>query len=174
MEHDEYNVQLCDERGITTGYKVRRDVDKKHDTLHVVDIFVIGSGKLLLAKIPTSPMYTGLWGVSACTLLRQHESVEEAALRCLESELEIISTDALLESLGAKFFQYSDGVRRFRTTFYAETLRKVFVADPKNASELRWFSRDDIDDMIDDAVAECSPPFLALWKEYHEKIPMRS
>ena len=173
MEHDEYNVQLCNEHGITTGYKVRRDVDKKRDTIHVVDIFVIGGGKLLLAKIPTSPIYTGLWGVSAVTLLRQHESVEEGALRCLESELEIIPTDVMLDPLGAKFFQYPDGVRRFRTTFYAETLRKVFVTDPKNASELRWFSRDDIDDMVDNAAIECSPPFLALWREYREKIPMR-
>ena len=163
MKHQDYRITILDQDSNPIGSKLRKDIDSVRDIVHVADVFVVQGKKLLLSRIPSLGLYPGRWSVSAMTMVREGEQVLTAAKRCLEKELGIVRGE--VEILGEKFFRYSGGVQRHRTSFLC-VCDEAISPNPDDVVEICFLSRHEIEKLLLSRRLDFSPTFFSLWDEY--------
>ncbi|MEK7665453.1 MAG: NUDIX domain-containing protein [Patescibacteria group bacterium] len=171
--HEEFYVELLNERGEVVGTKKRKDVDKRMDFLHGVYVLVFSKDKkLVLCRIPQAAkqkkLYAGRLGATAATIVRHREPLEVAARRVLATELFIDYAD--LAMLGEKMECYEDEVRRLVAVFYC-THKEPVMQNPQEQDELVELTRKEVEHLIKSDPAKFSLPFLSLWEAYQDRLP---
>ncbi|HUC90130.1 MAG TPA: NUDIX domain-containing protein [Patescibacteria group bacterium] len=123
-------------------------------------------GRLLLqkrsAKMKDSP---NKWDFSVAGHVDEGEDYQQAALR--EAREEIGLELAGLKPL-AKFYtdkvKDGDRVRRFNTVFIATTNQELHP-DSNEVAEVRWFSRSELDGMVERSPQDFTTTFVAKYSE---------
>lgn len=173
MEHGTHSVDLVDENGLVVGTKLRRDIDKRHDTYHTVYTLMISPlGRVVLARIPTREdlpnMYDGRYGASVATIRRTEESPMTAAQRSVARELYI--DDAQVVPVGGGFFR-TDGIGTYVSVYY-------LIADPPRTysstdiAELEEFNPRDLSEKMKESSDTFAPNLIRLWERYHTRLPL--
>lgn len=135
MQDADALIEIVDEKGKSLGHKQRKDVDKRRDILKAVYILVENdSGRVLLTRSSSDPLYPNKWGCSAAGLIRHEETAKQAAERTLRRELNI---SANLEEMGSGFYNFS-GVKRWMWMYRVKA--KVMRQNLRDSDELSWFS----------------------------------
>lgn len=170
MQHGEYVVHVYDADGNPVGSKPRKDVDRKKDIVHCIDVFVFDAeGSMVLGRIPENNEWVPrAWAPPAATMLRVGESAEAAAARTLQKELGITGEE--LHNLGEHFFVYDDGVKRWKTTFWIRT-NEPLHPNPEDVSELKSFTRAEIESAMPSDPA-FHPILDSLWGIYGGNLPL--
>jgi hypothetical protein len=174
MQHDTYPVDLLDSKGGVVGQKLRKDIDKLHDTYHGVYIFLVTpEGELILSEIPNRRdlpnLYPGKRGVTIATIRRHGEDAEKAARRALNRELFIEKAD--VHFIGEAFARPDNKHSVFLSAYYVvshlpEKLSTVDVGllEVKSAKE--------VINELTQSPSSFAPTFRFLWNKWHSKLPV--
>lgn len=173
MEHGTHSVDLVDENGLVVGAKLRREIDKEHDTYHTIYTLVISPvGRVVLARIPVRDdlpnLYAGRFGASVATIRRTEESPMAAAQRSVARELYIDNAEVV--PVGGGFFK-TDGRGTYVSVYY-------LIADPPRTysstdiAELEEFSPRDLGEKMEENPNAFAPNFVRLWERYHTRLPL--
>ena len=162
----EDRVILLDEHAELAGSKLRQEINKKTDILYCVDILIFTDDRVLLVKTPDGSLYKDTWSSSCATMLRERETTEQAAWRCLKKELDIQTGE--LTELGERFFTYPDGVKRKKRTFTFITTQTP-KPNPEDVSELKSWTRPEIEEALPRNIF--APTFVKMWEVYQTQLP---
>ncbi|PIN74456.1 hypothetical protein COV18_07430 [Candidatus Woesearchaeota archaeon CG10_big_fil_rev_8_21_14_0_10_37_12] len=152
MQQKEALINILDKTGKIVGQKKRSEVDKKKDILQSVNIILLNKENQLFLVKAVDQLYNNFWGSSAAGLVRHGESVEQAAKRTLERELNV---QVSLVNLGEQFVEF-DGIKRFMSLFYCKTNHEP-ILNNDDASDGNWFSFEDTKKLIE--TKHCIPTF---------------
>lgn len=173
MEHGTHSVDLVDENGLVVGTKLRREIDKKHDTYHTIYTLVVSPvGRIVLARIPTREdlpnMYDGRYGASVATIRRTEESPMAAAQRSVARELYIDNAEVV--PVGGGFFR-TDGRGTYVSVYYliADTPRTYSSTD---ITELTEFNPRELSEEMKEHPEKFAPNLVRLWERYHKRLPV--
>lgn len=167
MNHSDHNIAIYDDQGEQLGQKRRRDISKVVDVVHCAVVIVKrSSGGVVLAQIPETTLYGGLWAATAATMVRVGESAEEAACRCLKKELGIDGIDPVF--LGKRFYIFPDGIRRWKSVFIVQ-MDISLVPNGEDASALKEVSPIELGTMLREDPPVLAPTFIKVWEDWLSK-----
>lgn len=163
MQHNDYHVVLLDKEGNVTGSKLRKEINKKSDILHCVDVFLLRSdGRIVLSQVPEGDLYAGKWVSSCATMLRSQEREDDAAARALKKELGLEDAPAL-RRIGSEFIRLEGDVLRMKTT-YAATYDGELNPNADDVVAIQELSKDEVSGLCGSDMA--APSLKALWERY--------
>ncbi len=169
MNHQDALVIILNDSGKIIGSKPRKDIDKIKDIVWCCDVLVMNAEhQLFLSNIPAGHLYSGTWGSTAATMLRENELPGDAAFRALEKELGI--EDVSITNIGEKFFIYDDGVKRKKTIYLCET-EDTPTPNPNDIADIRAWTRTDLESAILSNPTMFSTTFLQIWKLVNSELP---
>lgn len=157
----------CDDDGRFTGQYVRRDVAHSgdgHRHLAIAVLVANREGQLLLQR-RKHEVFDDVWDISGATHPLwlgdgAHESLEDAAHRCLRDEYDV--RDAELQEIGAfsYFARDPDGVRceREHCTLFVGQIGGEVTLNPEVGYAYAWVERADL---LDDVAA--APDRFSPW-----------
>ncbi len=169
MEHGEYDVELLDDCGNVVGKKKRKDIDKKVDCIHLVQMLLMTQdGRLLLSHIPSDApikkIFGGLIGTTAATMIRVNETPEQAARRALQNELFL--PDLMPTFLGRHVETFPPYAPTL-TEYYRVTVDQVPTHwDRTQIVELIAMLPDDLTDRMMESPESFAPSLVAFWQRF--------
>ncbi|OHB25460.1 MAG: hypothetical protein A2542_00530 [Parcubacteria group bacterium RIFOXYD2_FULL_52_8] len=171
--HKAFAVEIVNEQGVCVGTKPYGEVDRLHDILKNVFIFLLTPDReLILATITehrlSKKIYKGKFGTPTVSLLRHGEDCEKAAKRALVNDLAIYP--ATLVHLGDNMETMNDGTRRLMCVYYAIHDTNVKV-NGHILKDIRPVRREELTRLLQTSSEQFSPQFLVAYDRYKSILP---
>ena len=161
MQKDEQLIPLFDEQGNIIDKKFRSQVDKNNSIIKCVNILVLNKENKIFITEPKDLAFNKKYASSACGLVRDNETLEEAAKRTTKRELNL---DSDLIFIKEQFYNFN-GAKKFMATFYIKTEKQPIPNEEDIKSSL-WMSFQEIEKNLN----EFMPTFLESFKIVKEKL----
>lgn len=144
-------VLIVDENDNPIGEEDLRVAQQQGHIVRIARVMVEDdSGRILLQKRSTNMrVYPNCWDNSAAGHVDVGEDYLGAAKREMQEEVGITGKE--LTEIGAYFTdeQYEDlRLRRFNKVYKTKATDKDITIDPSEVSEVKWFSLDEIKDLV--------------------------
>jgi len=173
LAEKEEMFDIVDENNSIIGKEMRSIVHKGgllHRSVHV--IVFNSEGEIFLQKRTHKKLIApSVWDLSAAEHLEQGEDYRKAVLRGLREELSINVNDVTeLRSVHIQKFEYNDGktIDNELVKFYKTVYDGEIKIDPNEVAEGRFFTVDEIKQMVKENPDQFSPWFLEEWEWMEE------
>jgi isopentenyl-diphosphate delta-isomerase len=165
-------VVVVDQNDQVVGAMEKEKALKKGLIRRIARVFVFNDqGQLYMQKrSPSMLTYPNTWDQSAGGHVDEGESYETAAARELEEELGIKGVK--LEKVSKFYIEEREGKRLSRqfNCLFTTSYNGEITLDKEEISGGRWFSFEEIDQMIKDDPSQFPPGFLRAYEEYENYI----
>ena len=161
MRADDALINLLDEEGNVVAQRLRSQIDKKKAILKTVYILVVDKAGQVFVTEPKGTVFGNQYGCSAAGIVRQGETVLEAAKRTLEREVGL-SVEPVF--LGEEFHDFG-GIKRFMNVFYLRTDKELKVNE-NDVGRGFWIAIE----RVEKESGKFYPTFLASFKLLKEQL----
>lgn len=135
MQYGKARIAVVNKDGQQIGWKLRRHIDKKRDLVRTATIILFNQDDEILLTRSRGSIWPNKWSSSCAGLIRDGESLQEAAHRTLLRELRLEVPVRLL----AERYRDFQGVKRLHAVFTGRTREEIEVSR-RDAMEARWVS----------------------------------
>jgi isopentenyl-diphosphate Delta-isomerase len=158
-------IDWVDEEDHPIGQVPRGEVFELGANFRTVHVFVFHKGDLVLQQLaPTRERHPERWGSSIAAYLHAGEQYENAARRRLWEELGL---EGELERIG-KTRMEDEGSLKF-VELYTLLNGPAQIREPEHIAELRYWSRQELEDAITEAPESFTPTFLHIYGYFQSR-----
>lgn len=159
QEQDAY-IAIYDDNGHVIDKKIRKEVNKRTDTVKQVTIMVTNSKNEMFITRPKNAIFSDPWGSSAAGLVRFNESDLDAAKRTFQRE---IGLNEELNHIKDNYYVF-DGVKRYSSIYYIQT-DTLFSSNEKDVYEGKWETLE----FIEKNIGQFMPTFRVAFNAFKSK-----